>query len=370
PFSGITSTGQSVTDCVMSGRAPRSLIGGIGPIVASVRAMRNARLRGSVATQATKELESGFLSRQLAPERARLQAGFLLLAAHLETQMTSFEQHRDATRAQSPLQELGSIRCDALLNRQAPREIGHDLGQIAEPRELLSRQIADVRHAEEWQHVVHAQRVEGKIAHEHEAGRGIRVGNGRELRRQVGIVAGEKPLHHFGHTRRRSFEPGVARVEAESGKIGLEVALGLGAGELVHGAKLLPKAATIARIAPCRIVPARVSMMTERSPTVSDAPRWAVFFDLEGTLIVRATSLEQVVETVLYARDRVRSTDAVRETTEKTLANATAADRRRLYAEIFRGLAFDDQEVERLAASLWEACQRVDPQVLAPGVPA
>lgn len=97
--------------------------------------------------------------------------------------------------------------------------------------------------------------------------------------------------------------------------------------------------------------------------------RWAVFFDLEGTLVVRAASLEQVVETVLFAHDRVRSADAVREAVEKARASATSSDRRRLYIEIFRELAFDT-EVERLSASLWEACQRVDPPVVAPGAVA
>jgi putative hydrolase of the HAD superfamily len=103
---------------------------------------------------------------------------------------------------------------------------------------------------------------------------------------------------------------------------------------------------------------------------VSQTDRWAVFFDLEGTLVVRATSLEQVVETVLFANHRVRAADTVREAVEKALAEATSSDRRRLYGEVFRKLAFDDDESERLAASLWNACQRVDPPVLAPGVPA
>jgi FMN phosphatase YigB (HAD superfamily) len=102
---------------------------------------------------------------------------------------------------------------------------------------------------------------------------------------------------------------------------------------------------------------------------VSDSERWAVFFDLEGTLVVRATTLEQVVETVLYASDRVRSSDAVREAVEKALQDATSPDRRRLYAEIFRLLAFD-AEGEQLTASLWDACQRVDPPVLAVGAAA
>jgi HAD superfamily hydrolase (TIGR01549 family) len=103
---------------------------------------------------------------------------------------------------------------------------------------------------------------------------------------------------------------------------------------------------------------------------VSDAERWAVFFDLEGTLIVRATSLEQVVETVLFSSDRVRSTERVREAVEKALAEATSSDRRRLYEDVFGKLAFDDEECGRLAQKLWDACQRVDPPVLAPGVPA
>jgi putative hydrolase of the HAD superfamily len=103
---------------------------------------------------------------------------------------------------------------------------------------------------------------------------------------------------------------------------------------------------------------------------VSDAQRWAVFFDLEGTLIVRATSLEQVVETVLFASDRVRSTDAVREAVGKALAEARSSDRRRLYEEVFQKLAFADDESARLAQSMWDACQGVDPPVLAPGVPA
>ena len=102
---------------------------------------------------------------------------------------------------------------------------------------------------------------------------------------------------------------------------------------------------------------------------MSDPRRWAVFFDLEGTLIVRATALEQVVETVLFAHDRVRSTDVVREATEKALLDATSSDRRALYTRIFRELALE-ADAERLAASVFEACQRVDPPVLAPGAVA
>jgi HAD superfamily hydrolase (TIGR01509 family) len=97
--------------------------------------------------------------------------------------------------------------------------------------------------------------------------------------------------------------------------------------------------------------------------------RWAVFFDLEGTLIVRATSLEQVIETVLFAHDRVRSTNVVREATEKALRDATSSDRRALYLEVFRELALEE-DAERLSAAVFEACQRVDPPVLAPGAVA
>jgi HAD superfamily hydrolase (TIGR01509 family) len=102
---------------------------------------------------------------------------------------------------------------------------------------------------------------------------------------------------------------------------------------------------------------------------VSDSRRWAVFFDLEGTLIVRATSLEQVVETVLFAHDRVRSPDVVREATEKALRQATSSDRRALYTRIFCDLALEE-DAERLSAATFEACQRVDPPVLAPGAVA
>lgn len=102
---------------------------------------------------------------------------------------------------------------------------------------------------------------------------------------------------------------------------------------------------------------------------MSQSSRWAVFFDLEGTLIVRATSLEQVVETVLFAHDRVRSTDVVREATERAIALATSSDRRALYTKIYRDLALED-EAEGLSAATFEACQRVDPPVLAPGAVA
>jgi putative hydrolase of the HAD superfamily len=100
--------------------------------------------------------------------------------------------------------------------------------------------------------------------------------------------------------------------------------------------------------------------------------RWAVFFDLEGTLIVRATRLEEVVETVLFAHDRVRSPDVVRQAVENVVRAGTEAGAkppRSLYAQVFRALALDD-EAERLATEVWEACQRIDPPVLAPGAPA
>ena len=99
--------------------------------------------------------------------------------------------------------------------------------------------------------------------------------------------------------------------------------------------------------------------------------RWAVFFDLEGTLVVRATRLEEVVETVLFAHDRVRSSDAVAHAVESALRSAGEGSRpsRALYAQVFRALALED-DAERLASSVWEACQRIDPPVLAPGAPA
>ena len=102
---------------------------------------------------------------------------------------------------------------------------------------------------------------------------------------------------------------------------------------------------------------------------MSDPRRWAVFFDLEGTLVVRATALEQVVETVLFAHDRVRSTDVVREATEKAVHEAASSDRRALYTKIFRDLALE-ADADRLSAAVFEACQRVDPPVLAPGAVA
>lgn len=97
--------------------------------------------------------------------------------------------------------------------------------------------------------------------------------------------------------------------------------------------------------------------------------RWAVFFDLEGTLVVRATKLEEVVETVLYAHDRVRSADAVAHAVARATSAGDGRPSRALYAQVFRALALED-DAERFAAAVWESCQRLDPPVLAPGAPA
>jgi FMN phosphatase YigB (HAD superfamily) len=97
--------------------------------------------------------------------------------------------------------------------------------------------------------------------------------------------------------------------------------------------------------------------------------RWAVFFDLEGTLVVRATKLEEVVETVLYAHDRVRSADAVAHAVAWATSAGDGRPSRALYAQVFRALALED-DAERFAAAVWESCQRLDPPVLAPGAPA
>lgn len=97
--------------------------------------------------------------------------------------------------------------------------------------------------------------------------------------------------------------------------------------------------------------------------------RWAVFFDLEGTLVVRGTRLEEVVETVLFAHDRVRSSDAVAHAVARVTSPGDGRPTRALYAQVFRALALED-DAERLASAVWESCQRIDPPVLAPGAPA
>ena len=99
-----------------------------------------------------------------------------------------------------------------------------------------------------------------------------------------------------------------------------------------------------------------------------EAHRWAVFFDLEGTLVVRATRLEEVIETVLFAHDLVRSPDAVSHAVESERTRGSASGRE-FHAAVLRALALEGG-ADRLASVVWEACQRIDPPVLASGVPA
>lgn len=107
-----------------------------------------------------------------------------------------------------------------------------------------------------------------------------------------------------------------------------------------------------------------------------------VFFDVGGTLLVGASEVEQVVETLLFARRRVRSGDAVRDALSRARAelrdrplsgvggDARAAWNRELYATAFRHLALP-QEAESLAAAVWESVvSHVEPPVLARGAPA
>jgi FMN phosphatase YigB (HAD superfamily) len=106
-----------------------------------------------------------------------------------------------------------------------------------------------------------------------------------------------------------------------------------------------------------------------------------VFFDVGGTLLVPGTALEELVETVLFARRLVRSGDAVRAAVVAALAAHSASDadrgeperpaagRRELYARVFRELALEAQ-ADALAGAVWEMSFDPAPPVLAPGAAA
>jgi FMN phosphatase YigB (HAD superfamily) len=109
-----------------------------------------------------------------------------------------------------------------------------------------------------------------------------------------------------------------------------------------------------------------------------------VFLDIGGTLLVPGTSLEELVETVLFARRLVRSGDAVRAAVATAVAahaaaapdladredrERPAAGRRELYTRVFRELALDES-ADALAAAVWEMSFELAPPVLAPGAHA
>ena len=106
-----------------------------------------------------------------------------------------------------------------------------------------------------------------------------------------------------------------------------------------------------------------------------------VFFDVGGTLLVPGTALEELVETVLFARRLVRSGDAVRAAVAAAVAahEASGADRadrerpsagrREMYTRIFHELGLDEA-AGPLAAAVWEMSFDLAPPVLAPGAHA
>jgi putative hydrolase of the HAD superfamily len=112
---------------------------------------------------------------------------------------------------------------------------------------------------------------------------------------------------------------------------------------------------------------------------MKSAPAPFVFFDVGGTLLVAGTALEELVDTLLFARRIVRSPDAVRaavaaaegaaDPTPEDDRARPAAGRRELYARLFHELGLDDQAVS-LASELWAMSYELAPPVLAPGTPA
>jgi len=109
--------------------------------------------------------------------------------------------------------------------------------------------------------------------------------------------------------------------------------------------------------------------------------RLFVFFDVGGTLLGGGTRLEEVVETVLFARRIVRSNDAVEqalaqarraqsgEPPSKPTAEARARWNRDLYEHAFRELALEE-EAPALSESVWNMVCQVSPPVILPGARA
>src|SRR5262245_47335304 len=109
--------------------------------------------------QEVEELHARFLPRSEAAEhRARDRARVLLLhAAHQHAHVLRLDDDTDAERGDLVVDRLGDLRGEPLLHLQPPAEDLDHSGDLAQPDDLLVREIRDVALAEEWEDVMLAQ---------------------------------------------------------------------------------------------------------------------------------------------------------------------------------------------------------------------
>ncbi|MNS78674.1 hypothetical protein D3C72_1122990 [compost metagenome] len=77
--------------------------------------------------------------------------------------MLGLDDHADAVRAQHVLDGVGDVRGHLFLNLQAPRKAAHHAGQLGDADHAIGRQVADVGHADDRQHVVFAEADEADV---------------------------------------------------------------------------------------------------------------------------------------------------------------------------------------------------------------
>src|SRR5229473_3689660 len=136
----------------------------------------------------------------------------LLHAAHLHTQMASFDDYADALRSDFFLDGLRDLAGHALLNLQAARKHIDHASDLAEPQNPLVRQIGHMGLAEERQQMVFAETEEFDVLHDDHLVVGHAERRAIQYMIQVQVVTAGQILESFLETLRRLAQPFAIRV--------------------------------------------------------------------------------------------------------------------------------------------------------------
>ena len=109
-----------------------------------------------------------------------------LHAAQRHAQVLGLDDHADAHRSQVGVEPVGDLLGQPLLHLRAVREQLDHPGQLGQPEDPVAGQVADVRHADERQQVVLADRPDRDVAGEDELVVALVVVERGELERRAG----------------------------------------------------------------------------------------------------------------------------------------------------------------------------------------
>lgn len=83
----------------------------------------------------------------------------LLHSSHLHAEVLRLDDDRDSERVERLLYAIFDLRGESLLHLQTACECVDNAWYFAEPRDIVARNVANMRFSEEGKHVVFAERV-------------------------------------------------------------------------------------------------------------------------------------------------------------------------------------------------------------------